>query len=87
MRKKISFELSAFEDFKYWARSERKTYYKIIKLLKAIQNRSSILEKQPEPLKRELDGYWSIEIDEEHRLVYKLTDTKIIIAACKYHYN
>lgn len=31
-------------------------------------------------------GYWSRRINDEHRLVYKVTDTMIIIASCKYHY-
>ncbi|OQR41265.1 addiction module toxin RelE [Aliarcobacter cryaerophilus] len=37
-------------------------------------------------LKYELSGYWSRRINDEHRLVYKVTDTTIIIASCKYHY-
>ena len=31
-------------------------------------------------------GYWSRRITDEHRLVYKVTETSIIIASCKYHY-
>jgi toxin YoeB len=42
---------------------------------------------KPEPLKHELKGFWSRRITDEHRLVYKVTDEEIIIAACKYHYQ
>nr|WP_293104591.1 Txe/YoeB family addiction module toxin [Okeania sp. SIO2F4] len=42
---------------------------------------------KPEPLKYELSGYWSRCINDEHRLVYKVTDDEIIIIACKYHYE
>ncbi len=42
---------------------------------------------QPEPLKRELKGYWSRRITDEHRLVYKVTDEQFIFASCKYHYE
>lgn len=42
---------------------------------------------KPEPLKRELSGYWSRRITNEHRLVYKVTDDQLIIASCKYHYE
>ena len=42
---------------------------------------------KPEPLKHDLSGYWSRRINEEHRLVYRLTDTEIIIAQCSSHYE
>ena len=35
---------------------------------------------KPEPLKHELSGYWSRRINEEHRLVYKITDNSLFIA-------
>jgi len=34
-----------------------------------------------------LSSYWSRRIDDEHRLVYKVTDSEIIIIGCKYHYK
>ena len=41
---------------------------------------------KPEPLKYHLPGTWSRRIDEEHRLVYIVTDAEIIIIAARYHY-
>ena len=41
---------------------------------------------KPEPLRHELAGCWSKRIDDEHRLVYTVTDDKIRILACRYHY-
>ena len=41
---------------------------------------------KPEPLKYHLPGAWSRRIDEEHRLVYIVTDKDIIIIAARYHY-
>ncbi|MEA5597038.1 Txe/YoeB family addiction module toxin [Rivularia sp. UHCC 0363] len=38
-------------------------------------------------MKHELTGFWSRRINEEHRLIYTINDTEIIIAACKYHYE
>ncbi|WP_324707208.1 Txe/YoeB family addiction module toxin [Lyngbya sp. CCY1209] len=35
----------------------------------------------------ELRGYWSRRITDEHRFVYKVTDTEIIIVSCRFHYN
>jgi toxin YoeB len=41
---------------------------------------------KPEPLKHELAGCWSKRIDDEHRLVDQVTDKRIRILACRYHY-
>jgi toxin YoeB len=41
---------------------------------------------KPEPLKYHLPGAWSRRIDDEHRLVYIVTEAEIIILAARYHY-
>ena len=41
---------------------------------------------KPEPLKGNWSGYWSRRINNEHRLVYKVTNEQIIIVKCKGHY-
>jgi len=38
-------------------------------------------------LKHSLSGYWSRRINDEHRLVYTVNETGILILSCKYHYN
>jgi toxin YoeB len=42
---------------------------------------------KPEPLKHGFQGYWSRRITDEHRLVCKVIDEQIGIAACRYHYE
>ncbi|HNI70910.1 MAG TPA: Txe/YoeB family addiction module toxin [Marmoricola sp.] len=42
---------------------------------------------KPEPLRHDFAGYWSRRITEEHRLVYKLVNDEVRIAACRYHYG
>jgi toxin YoeB len=42
---------------------------------------------KPDPLKHGFDGYWSRRITEEHRLIYRIVDDKIRIAACRYHHG
>ncbi|CCQ60665.1 hypothetical protein CWATWH0402_2755 [Crocosphaera watsonii WH 0402] len=37
-------------------------------------------------MKHNLKGYWSRRINDEHRLIYQVTDTEIIIISCKFHY-
>lgn len=42
---------------------------------------------KPEPLKGDLSGYWSKRINDEHRLVYKVTGDALIILQCRFHYD
>jgi toxin YoeB len=85
--KRIVFEAGAFNDFTSWHRQNKKPYNKIIRLIKEIQRSPFTGSGKPEPLRPELSGYWSRRIDQQHRLVYKVTDDEVIIIACKYHYD
>ena len=62
-------------------------YRKIVELIKDIDRSPFEGLGKPEPLKYELSGFWSRRINNEHRLLYQVTDTEIIIAAGKYHYS
>ena len=42
---------------------------------------------KPEPLKGNLQGYWSRRIDDVNRLVYRIVDNRIEILQCRSHYN
>lgn len=85
--RKIVFESGAFDDFTHWLAEDKNTYQKIIKLIKDIQRTPFTGLGKPEPLRHDLKGYWSRRIDQEHRIVYKVTEAEIIIIACKYHYE
>lgn len=87
MSRKIVFEASAFEDFSECAKLDKKISRKIVELIKDIDRSPFLGLGKPEPLKHELSGYWSRRINDRHRLVYKVTDTEIIIISCKYHYG
>ncbi len=41
---------------------------------------------KPEALKHALSGYWSRRINDEHRIVYKVSADAILIAQLRYHY-
>jgi toxin YoeB len=38
-------------------------------------------------LKADLSGYWSRRIDDEHRLVYGVSNSELVIISCRYHYS
>ncbi|WP_048307201.1 Txe/YoeB family addiction module toxin [Halomonas sp. PR-M31] len=41
---------------------------------------------KPEPLKHVLAGYWSQRINDEHRIIYTITDDSLLIAELRHHY-
>ncbi|MEO1590872.1 MAG: Txe/YoeB family addiction module toxin [Cyanobacteria bacterium J06632_22] len=86
MSRPVTFAAAAFEDFNQWALENKKIYKKIVELIRDIDRSPFQGLGKPEPLKHELQGYWSRRITQEHRLVYKVSDDAIIIIACKYHY-
>lgn len=83
----ITFTPTAFNDYEYWLKQDKKLLKKINSLIKSIQ-RDGLLEGEgkPEPLKGNLQSYCSRRINHEHRLVYRIKENQIIIISCKYHY-
>jgi toxin YoeB len=82
----VSFHQEAFEQYSDWAKSDKKLFDRLHRLIiETAKNPFDGIGK-PEPFKNNLKGYWSRHINDEHRLVYKVTDEQIVIVACKYHY-
>jgi toxin YoeB len=77
--KNIVFDPKAFKQFNEWAIEDKKLYKKIVDLIDDILRHPFSGIGKPEPLKHQLKGYWSRRINDEHRLVYKITETEIII--------
>ncbi|GHV93406.1 toxin YoeB [Spirochaetia bacterium] len=82
----ISFEKSAFEEYREWAVEDKKIFAKINALITEIMRDPFHGSGKPEPLKENLSGYWSRRITQEHRLVYTVSSSHIVISSCKYHY-
>jgi len=82
----ILFTENAWEDYLYWQQTDKANLKKINKLIKEIQRTPFDGVGKPEPLKFDLAGYWSRRITGEHRLVYKVNETNVLIAQCRYHY-
>lgn len=83
----ISFEENAFNDFNQWLITDKKLHKRIVSLIKDICRNPFQGLGKPEALKYELQGYWSRRINDEHRLVYKIENERLIIISCKYHYR
>lgn len=82
----LTWASQAWQDYLYWQARDRKTLKRINMLIKDIQRQPFDGLGDPEPLRHQWSGYWSRRIDREHRLVYKVTDSTIVIVQCRYHY-
>ena len=83
----LVFDLAALEDLAWWVQQDRKKALRIIRLIEETATDPFGGIGKPEPLKHDFAGYWSRRITDEHRLVYKVTDDEVRIAACRYHYG
>jgi toxin YoeB len=70
-----------------WKKTDPKILIKIIVLITEISETPFTGTGKSEPLKHNLKGKWSRRINQEHRLVYEVTDTSIRIISCKFHYD
>lgn len=86
MRRNLIFYLTAWDDYIFWQRKDKKMLKRINDLIKDIQRLPFKGLGKPEPLREQLSGYWSRRINVEHRIVYKLTKDSVLIAQLRYHY-
>ncbi|UYM14154.1 Txe/YoeB family addiction module toxin [Endozoicomonas euniceicola] len=82
----LSWADTAWSDYLYWQDTHKKVVKRINTLIRDIQRQPFTGLGDPEPLKHNWSRYWSRRINREHRLVYKVTDSAIFIAQCRYHY-
>lgn len=78
---------NAWNDYLYWQQTDKQMVKRINKLIKSIE-RDGFSQGigKPEPLKHDLRSYWSRRINDEHRIIYKIDNEKLVITSCKDHY-
>lgn len=86
MRKTV-FHPQGWEDFTYWATTDKKMLHRLLRLIDEAQRTPFEGTGKPEPLRRNLSGLWSRRVDDEHRLVYAATDDEFIVVQARYHYD
>ncbi len=84
---KYVFVDESWEDYLYWQKTDKKLLQRINILLKDISRTPFTGIGKPEPLKFKYRGFWSLRINEEHRLIYKVQGDEILIAKCRFHYD
>ena len=83
----IRFVPDAWDAYLYWQDQDKKTLKRLNLLINAAARDPFVGIGKPEPLRGDLSGYWSRRIDEVNRLVYRATDSEIVIVACRFHYD
>lgn len=76
-----------WDDYLYWQTQDKKTLRKINQLITDIERNGYTGIGKPEPLRGDLSGWWSRQIDDTNRIVYRLKDRNVEISQCKGHYD
>lgn len=82
----LVFDRDFLEDLTHWVSTDRKTALRILELVEAIRRNPTDGIGKPEPLRHLGPGVWSRRITQEHRLVYRVQDDRILFAQARYHY-
>lgn len=82
----LTFSCKAWDNYLYWQKTDKAIVKRINSLIKAIQRTPFEGIGKPEPLQHNLSGYWSRRINDEHRIVYKVSNDDLLIAQLRYHY-
>lgn len=82
----VTFTPTALDDFRYWLKTDKKLADRILSLLEEARRTPFDGTGKPEPLRFQLAGCWSRRIDREHRLVYQVEESEIVVIACRFNY-
>ncbi len=90
MKYQLVFTDQALEDLKYWKRSgQKKSLKKIFDIFGELEQHPYVGIGHPEPLRGNLTGKWSRQIDKKNRIVYSVCDyiLNVEILTAKGHYG
>lgn len=82
----VAFTQKGFEEYNNWFEVDSQMIDRIKLLVRDIDRDPFRGIGKPEPLKGDWSGYWSRRINNEHRLIYKVSGEQILIVKCKGHY-
>ena len=87
---KLVFRSDAWTDYVRWQADDVAVLARINGLISECLRHPFTGSGKPEPLKRNLSGWWSRRINREHRLVYRVTGKDeaqaLEVLSCCYHY-
>ncbi len=80
------FEREFLEDLRHWIETDRKTALRVLQIVDAVLREPFQGIGKPEPLKHVLSGAWSRRLTQEHRVVYVVSQERIVFLQARYHY-
>lgn len=87
---KLTFSSRAWDEYLEWQADDRRRLERLNALLKECMRDPFRGTGKPEPLSGNLSGWWSRRINQEHRLVYRVSgkgEAQVLeVALCRYHY-
>jgi toxin YoeB len=75
------------EDLRRWIETDRKAALRVLDLVAAVLDDPFRGIGKPEPLRHGLASCWSRRINQEHRIVYRVSDDRIEFVQARYHYE
>ena len=87
MQRTLAWTNAAWADYLWWQGQDRKTLQRINRLIADTMRSPFEGLGKPEALKENLTGFWSRRVDQTHRLVYAVEDTRATIISCRFHYE
>jgi len=75
-----------WEDYLSW-QDDRRTLKRIHALIQSIERNGYACIGDPEPLKGNLSGWWSVRINGKDRIVFRITGEQLEIMSCRGHYG
>ena len=87
---KVLFDREAWADYLAWQRDDAKVLEKLNGLIEECRREPFRGTGKPEPLNRNLAGWWSRRITREHRLVYQISgagEVQVLeMLSCRFRY-
>jgi len=80
------FHREFIEDLRFWVKTDRSAALRTLELVEAALRDPFQGIGKPEALKYVLAGCWSRRITQEHRLVYRVGETRVDFLQARYHY-
>ena len=80
------FHREFLEDLRFWVKTDRNAALRILELVEATLRDPFQGIGKPEALKYVLAGCWSRRITQEHRLVYRVGETRVDFLQARYRY-
>jgi toxin YoeB len=77
--RKLTFTTQGWSSYASWLARDRTVLKAANKVISAALADPFTGIGKPEPLKHQLAGHWSRRITHEHRLIYLVTDTELVV--------